>query len=201
MPISYPVTFPSSIFPRRVRWTANSVVGVSESPITLEQQVYVHQGEAWGITLEWPPLTVDHAETLIACLNSLNGREGTMLLSPPDYRGARGTWVNATPLVKGSGQSGKALLVDGIALGLTGALGDWFQIGNHIHKLTQAFVMGGAGEVTLSFWPRLRASPADNAPLTLVNPAGLWRLTENQREWSAELARTYGLTAVFGEAL
>ena len=33
-----------------------------------------------------------------------------------------------------------------------------------------------SGEVSLSIWPNLRKSPADNESVRTINPVGVWRL-------------------------
>jgi hypothetical protein len=58
-----------------------------------------------------------------------------------------------------------------------------------------------ADETTLTLWPRLRSSPADNAPITVSNPVGIWRLTGNV-PWSVSVDQlTHGLALDIVEAI
>jgi hypothetical protein len=57
------------------------------------------------------------------------------------------------------------------------------------------------GEANLEIWPRLRASPADNAAITVANTKGIWRLKENRRQYSMEDVRILGIALDCVEAL
>lgn len=207
MTISYPLTLPSTRFPARVRMRALSVVGASESPFTLEQEIQAHQGQRWEADIELPPISdQDVAEAWLAFLLSLNGREGTFLMGDPaqlTYRGIGG----GSPLVNGAGQTGRTLAIDGCPLSTTGWLkaGDVIQLGtgstSRLHKVLAQANTNGAGQVTLDIWPRLRYSPADNAPVTISGCVGLWRLASNDTGWDVGFARTYGLSFAAVEAL
>jgi len=206
MTISYPLTPPSDSF-ARVRFTFRDVVGLTESPFTLEQQVQRHQGQGWSIDVQLPPIrTRDTAEQWAAFLLSLNGREGTFLMGDPTRRSPRGTG-GGTPLVKGASQTGQTLLIDGCPLSTTDWLraGDYIQLGtgasSHLHRLLVDADTDGAGEVTLDIWPRLRESPADNAAVTITSAKGLWRLASNERGWDVVTGMTFGFSFVAVEAL
>lgn len=198
MALSYPLSLPSK-GPRRLQWRAGSTVGVSTSPFTAEDQVYVHQGEWWECDVTLPPMKRADAEPWVGFLLGLNGREGTFLLGDSANTAPRGVGTG-TPLVKGGSQTGKTLETDGWTAGQTGILkaGDWFQLGSgssaRLHKVVQDADSDGSGNATLEIWPRLRSSPADNAALTVSSPKGLFRLLSNQREWSLELAAVYGIS-------
>ena len=89
--------------------------------------------------------------------------------------------------------------------GLTGVLkaGDYFSIGSGLtQRLYKNLTDQGPGGVTLDIFPRLRESPANAAPLTLVNAQGVFALgdgtsgsagTANQTLWSIDNAKLYGL--------
>lgn len=203
MSISYPLALPGDQV-RKLTPRPSSVVGISESPFTFEQQAYVHQGERWAFDVDLAPMEREDAEPWLAWLLALNGREGTFLLGDPKGATARGSWSGGSPLVKGASQTGKTLLVDGLSPLATAKAGDWFQLGSgsssYLHKLTQDVTFDSGGEGTLCFWPRLRASPADNAPLTLASPKGLFRMLSNEMPWTQE-ELNYGLTFSCSEAL
>lgn len=190
---------------KRIVFRARSTVGVSASPFSAEQQLYVHQGEVWSAEVSLIPMRRADAEEWVAFQLALNGMEGTFLLGDLLNISPRGTWSGGSPLVAGASQSGKVLNVDGLTAGATGKKGDWFQLGSgsgsRLHKLTLDFTANGAGEAGLDFWPRLRSSPSDDAPLTLASPKGVFRLASNEREWSIELAQLYGLSFACIEAL
>jgi hypothetical protein len=89
MSMIYPLTLPSITGVREVTLRARSTVGVSESPYTAQQQVYVHQGEYFEADVLLPPMKGAAAAEWSSFLLSLNGREGTFLMGDPAYRGWR----------------------------------------------------------------------------------------------------------------
>lgn len=203
MPITSPLSLPTGRGLRALSIEPLSAVSVSMSPFTFSQQVFVHQGEAWGGSFELGEMNRDDGEEWAAFLTALNGREHTFLLGDPLGAAPRGTW--ASPLVAGGSQTGKALAIDGMSAGATGKKGDWFQLGSgsstRLHKLTLDFTANGSGQATIDFWPALRSSPADNAPLTLTSAKGLFRLASNRRGWSLQDVRFGGIAVDFIEAL
>ena len=209
MSISYPLALPTVTVAKAINFAAQSIVGMSASPFTGEQQVYVHQGEWWEAQVTLPPMTRADAETWIAFLLALNGREGTFLMGDPANPTARGT-AGGSPVVDGGSQTGKTLNTRGWS-GSTGVMlaGDWLQLGtgsgSHLHKVVQSADAGtgspGLGTTSLEIWPRLRSSPSDGDPIVVSAAKGLFRLASNKREWSIEEAKIYGINFACVEAL
>jgi hypothetical protein len=205
MTISFPLTL-SDEFVRRVVIRERSVVGMSSSRFSFSQQVFVHQGEMWEVDIEFVPMRRADAEPIIAQLTALNGREGTFLIGDPLGSAPRGVGTG-TPLVAGGGQTGKVLAIDGLTPDTTGILkaGDWLQLGSgastRLHKVVADANSDGTGAATLDIWPRLRASPADDDPVTLNNARGIWRLGSNVREWGMEVGKRYQIAFSAVEAL
>lgn len=205
MTISFPLSLPTvSGGIAQIVFKPRSMVGVSESPFTFEQQVYVGQGDGWQADVALTQMPRSSAEEWVAFLLALNGREGTFLLNDPMGATARGTWAGGSPLVNGASQTGKVLAIDGLAAGATIKKGDWFQLGSgssaHLHKVVLDATANGSGQVSLDFWPRLRSSPADNAALTIASACGLFRLASNERAWTIDDVR-YGMSFSCSEAL
>lgn len=184
MAISYPITLPTAGGYAAVEFRASNVVGVSTSPFTLQQQLVRHQGARWEADVTIAEMERPAAEEWIAALTSLRGAWGTFRLGDPGGATPRGTWAG-TPLVKGAGQTGETLLVDGFSAGATVKAGDYLQIGDRLHKVL-VDATESSGEITLDIWPRLRESPADNAVVTTSNAKGIFRLASNQSGWSLQ---------------
>lgn len=153
--------------------------------------------DAWAFDGSLPPLTRADGEEWVGWLLSLAGAGGTFLMGDPASPAPRGTWAGQNPLVNGAAQTGKSLIIDGLTAGATGKAGDWLQLGTgattHLHKLMQGFTANGSGQATLDIFPRLRASPVDNAGIILANAKGIWRLASNDTDWSIDVAISYGL--------
>jgi hypothetical protein len=202
MAISFPITLPSTGGTRAVRWTMHDAVGVGESPYTFSQEVYEHAGKRWGIEVQVPPMKRADAEEWAAALASLRGRRGTFYFADPLGATGRGTF-GGTPLIKGAGQTGGTIAIDGCSNNITNWIkkGDWVQIGTGLHKSLTDANSNGSGEVTLELWPGPRTAPADNAAVTVVSAKGIFRLTSNERGYDISLAQIFGFSFSAVEAL
>ena len=206
MAISYPVTFPASIGVSSINIRAKTVVGVSSSPFTGQQQVYKHQGQWWEAEVSLPPMKRDEAEQVVAFLIKMNGQYGTFLMGDFLSTAPRGIGTG-TPLVNGASQAGDELVTDGWTVSTTGILkaGDWIQLGSAststLHKVLDDVTSDGSGNATLNIFPNLRSSPDNNAAITISSPKGRWRLASNETDYAIDNASIYGMTFACVEAL
>ena len=206
MAISYPVTFPASIGVSSINIRAKTVVGVSSSPFTGQQQVYKHQGQWWEAEVSLPPMKRDEAEQVVAFLIKMNGQYGTFLMGDFLSTAPRGIGTG-TPLVNGASQAGDELVTDGWTVSTTGILkaGDWIQLGSAststLHKVLDDVTSDASGNATLNIFPNLRSSPDDNAIVTISSPKGRWRLASNETDYAIDNASIYGMTFACVEAL
>lgn len=206
MAITYPLALPPTF--RRAAWrmAGRSAVAVTPSPFTFRPEVQVWPGQAWGVNLVVPPQPEDFARAWCAWGLSLNGREGTFLMGDPARPAPRGVGTG-TPLVKGAGQTGQTLVTDGWTAGQAGILkaGDYLQLGSGsgawLHMVLADAASDGSGNATFDIWPRLRVSPADNAPIVVINAQGRWRLVSNEWGWDVAAGRLYGFAIDCVEAL
>lgn len=206
MSITYPLALPAVTGLQSIRLFARPVVALAESPFTLQQQVQRHAGQAWGAAVSLPPMRRAAAEEWWAFLLKLNGVEGTFLLGDPAGATARGI-ATGTPLVKGAGQTGNSLITDGWTVSQTGILkaGDYIQLGSgataRLYKNLNDVNSDGSGDATLDIWPRLRSSPADNAPIVVSACQGVFRLESNEIAADIGAALFYGLNFGCVEAI
>lgn len=206
MAITYPISLPSAPGYRRVSIQPRSAVGVFASPFTYQQQTYAHQGQMWTGEFELPPMSRAEAAPWVAALTSLNGVEGTFYFGDPAWTTARGI-ATGTPLIKGASETGYDIDTDGWTSGQTGIMkaGDWVQIGaTTASKLCMVMAdanSDGSGNATLTLWPRVRTAFADNTPLTVSSPKGIWRLSAPVPWGISTDSLISGLTVQFVEAL
>jgi hypothetical protein len=178
---SYPLSLPTVPGVKKVKWTMDNAVAISESPFSFEQQAYQWQGQRWKGVVTMPTMNRQQAEVWLAVMAQLNGRAGSFLLGDPDAKKPRGDG-RGTPIVSGAGQTGNTLATTGWAIGINGILkaGDYFQIGSgstaRMHKLLFDTNSDGAGNATLTFWPTLRYSPALGTPITVNSAMSQFRL-------------------------
>src|SRR4051812_39297190 len=93
--IAYPLSLPAEFKSAEITFTPQSVVGVSESPYTLSEQVYVHPGQRIEATITMPAMKRDVAEPVVGFLLKLNGAEGTFYCGDTANKLPRGTALGA----------------------------------------------------------------------------------------------------------
>ncbi len=156
--------------------------------------------------MSFPPMKRENAEEVAAFLIKLNGRFGTFLMGDPANTSPRGVGTG-TPLVKGSSQTGNELITDGWTADITNILkaGDWIQLGAgataRLHKILDNVNSDATGTATLTLFPSLRSSPADNAVIVVNSPKGQWRLSTNDIDYTIQTGQFYGITLACMEAL
>lgn len=205
MTISFPLSLPATRVPARIDFRREVNIGEAESQFSFVPQNYIWNADRWLATLTWGEMVLADADDVEAFIVAMNGREGSVLVGDPMRPAPRGTWAGQSPLVNGASQTGKTLAIDGMTAASTGKAGDWFQLGSgstaRIYKLTAPFTANGSGQVTIDFWPRLRVSPADNAPLTLASAKGLFKLANNIDGWTVGPDRDSGISLELVEDL
>lgn len=209
MAITYPLALPTSKNIRSVILTARNSVGVSQSPFTFKQQVQKNAGQRWEAQVTLPPMTRAEAESWFAWALKLNGSFGTFLIGDPNGGTARGSAATTpgTPVVNGASQTGNELDIDGLPASATGYLkaGDYIQLGSgssaELYKVLDDVDSNASGEATVTIWPNLRASPADDATVVVDDAKGVFRLASSTVNFSIDEVATYGLTFAAFEAV
>lgn len=205
MAITYPLALPASPAFRRIRFTARSVVGVSRSPFTGQQQVQEHAGQWWEVEAQIPPMQRAAAEQWVAFLLKLKGMKGTFLLGDPVSTVPRGT-IAGSPAVNGAHAARSATLaLKGLTPGTTLLAGDFLQVGSgattRLHKNLNDATADGGGLMTLDIWPSLREALSDSAAVVVSNCKGTFRLSSNESPWDVGDAQYYGIALGAIEAL
>lgn len=119
-----------------------------------------------------------------AFLAKLNGQQHRMTLHnhAENQRGSFG----GTPLVAGASQTGTTLNIDGCSFGVTNWIraGDWFSVNGELKMAVADANSDGAGLAALTFVPRLRSAPANDAAITTASGTGTFILDSNSVSWS-----------------
>lgn len=101
---------------------------------------------------------------------------GLFNFTHPDYSGAASAVTSC--LVKDGSQTGTSLTVDGLPnTTLSLRAGEFFQVNEEFKVCLADVTSNGSGQATLTFWPALRASPADNSAVVFNTPRILAKLT------------------------
>ena len=202
MAITYPLTLPTVTGIQSVNFIVRNSVGATQSPFTYEQQIFKNPGQRFEADITLPPMPRASADVWNTFFIKLYGQYGTFLLGDPNAATPRGTASSSpgTPIVNGASQTGDQLVIDGATASQTGYLkaGDYIQLGSgasaKFHKVLQDANSDGSGNVTLTIFPDLRSSPADDATVVVTNAKGVFRLNENVVNWNVNEASIYGIT-------
>lgn len=159
--------WPDDLRAATVQWRQRSNTQVATSPLTGSVQTQELPGARWLMTVQAAAAVEVHAlETLLV---KLRGQANRVSVYPLHRPTPRGTW-GGTPLVQGTAQVGASLITDGWTAGSTLLAGDFFAVNGELKQVVADATANGSGVMTIVFEPPLRASPADNAPLTLIRP-------------------------------
>ena len=164
------------------------------SPLTQTVQTQSFLGDRWYASYTLPPMLRAKAEPWLMLLAKLGGRAGRFYGYDPDAKTPRGTWAG-TVLVNGGSQTGTSLILDGFTAGATVKIGDYFEVNGELKKITADGTADGSGNLTVSFTPSLRASPADNAAVTSTNPTcTMMLIDDDQASWDADELGVYRIS-------
>jgi hypothetical protein len=203
--ITYPLSLPPTPGYSKINFTATNVVGITRSPFTLQQQVYQWQGEGWSVSVSMPPMSQPTAEAWMTFLVSLRGTLGTFYLGDPAHSAPRGT-TGGTPVVNTAQSSmSSTLMTRGWTSGATFLAGDFIQLGTgvqqRLYKVLTNQTANTGGFITFDIFPVLREGVSDAQPITLLNPAGTFRLTKDTRVFDMDAAYIFGIDFACEEAL
>jgi hypothetical protein len=205
--ITYPLSLPPTPGWVKVNLVASNVVGLSISPFTLQAQTYQWPGEGWSASVSLPPMTQSTAEAWVTFLVSLRGTLGTFYIGDPLHLAPRGV-ATGTPVVNGAQSAmSTTLATRGWTASVTNIFlaGDYIQLGTgvqqRIYKVLTNANSDGSGDATFDIFPVLREGVSDDQPLTLINPAGTFRLTKDARQFDMNEAKQFGIDFECEEAL
>lgn len=173
MAINFPLSLPTVTGVRSRELVPTTVVGMTSSQFTGEQQVFPSVGQWLVFNFELPQMKDASAGIWSAFFMALNSMEGTFLMGDSVRKVPRGT-------VAGTVTVGAGAVANSTTLPLSGGTGafavaDWLQVftgaSSRLHRVLQV----NAGSVDV--FPRLRAAYANGSSITYTNPKGVFRLT------------------------
>lgn len=209
VPFNYPLTPPAiaGIGPQDFTLALENVVGESDSPFTLGDQVFNWPGDMFTIDAKLPPMLAPQAEQWVSFLAMLLGKLGTFLMGDYNRLTPQGP-MNGTPVVNGANPSGSnQLLVRGAtASELAWAVaGDYIQVTaagglQRLHKVLANANSSSGGLVTLEIRPAIREALADGTAIVVSNCAGTFRLQSNTCPWKIDKDKVYSIAFKAREA-
>lgn len=180
--------------PNLVAMQLSGNTGVFQSPLNGSIQTLDRGGLRWESQYTFSKLRGDARANLMGTLAGLRGQSNRLRV--PVYDNAKRGLYGGTPLVFGASQTGNSINLDGATFSIT----DWIRKGDYLsidvngeHELKMATAdasSDGAGLITVSFEPRLRTSPLNNAVVyvedgVLPKPRGIFILTDPNALWTS----------------
>lgn len=167
----------------------------NRSPFTMSTQYVSRPGDQWFATWEIAVGTKAMRAEWQAFLMQASNVEN-VFKAYDHYNTLQGAG-GGTPLVVGGSQTGNTLATDGWPNNtLVLKKGDAFSVNNELKIVTADATTNGSGAVTISFEPKIRVSPADNAPITTTNAYCYMRMVDDeQAQWEVDESGHY--TMVF----
>lgn len=179
--------------PTSVSMILVSQTGLFASPLIASAQTIARDNK-WNANYTFNNMRNDDRADLLGTVASLRGQDNRLRVPVFDNpkRGAYG----GTPLVDGASQTGFSLNIKGATPNVTNWIrkGDYFSVfvgSEHELKMIDTDANSdGAGLVVLSFVPKLRFSPADDAVIfvedgTLQKPQGIFMLQSAESGWQS----------------
>lgn len=166
-----------------------------ESPLGGELLRVERLGSRWSINVEMPPMKHDDKGRLFVSRLIRGIGEGVRMSVPllgfdPGSPG--------TPVVNGSGATGRTLPVKGAAPGYIFKEGQFFSLvrgtRHHLYQVSADATVAGGGTASLSIWPSLRTQHLDSDALHVVDPKIEGLVTADQLSWEMALGNFSGIS-------
>jgi len=177
-----PLTYPDIRYPSELDFYLVGLTQRFESPLTGAVQTSELPGAYWEAILTYRNLTDAQSRELLGFLDKLAGLSGRFYLWNMAQETPLGI-ATGTPKVKGADQTGKSLDTDGWTASQTGILlsGDLFAVNGELKRVTADCDSNADGDSTVAFTPALRASPGDNANITVTKPTCTMMLMDDRQ--------------------
>jgi len=192
--MSYP-NWPVDLKPDRIEWRLVGNVQRFTSALTGGTQSLALPGARWVATVTFGRRQGAAARRLLAQMALLTSA-GRVWLPVFDRLTPYGTAAGAG-VVEGAAQTGATLNTDGWTPSQTGVLlaGDYVQVGDGLHMITEDIDSDGAGAAALKLAPELRSSPADGATVITSAPRVLMELIDDQQSaWAVQAPAVYAIS-------
>jgi hypothetical protein len=207
MTIVYPLSPPALL--RQLKLTAVDLVGEVTGEFDGSQQEQQWQGQWWELEGAWPPMLRANGEAVASFLTALHGKFGTFTWGDPQGAAPQGSALGS-PVVNGLNLTrSNSLVTRGWTPNAQGVLlpGDYIQpvpTSGNVPRLYKNLTVANAdasGHATLDIFPMIREQLTDGIQLLTQNCVGTFRLTDNRREWSIDVTRTFGISMKAKEAI
>lgn len=190
--------WPSQIRPAQQSFRLVSNGAVFTSPFTASSQTVRYPGSRWHTTMTFENMSDDESRLLEVMLARLDGMAGRVRLY--DF-GREPAILRGNPLINGAGQSGDSVNTDGWTPNVQILrAGDYIQVGTELKMVLASVSSNASGQASIEIGPMLRYSPADNSPIVVSNPMGVFMQPQQENGWDRKPAMVNDFSLEFIEA-
>lgn len=186
-------------------FTPRHTVLANTSPFTARAQIAALSNWGYDVRLQYTALgRADYADVMAEAYAARFG-ETPVALYDIDWTNRAGLGSAGTPVANGTGQVGAQFSVRGFPANtlVLNAL-DYLSIAyparganaRVLHQTVASVVSNGSGVATIPLLQPLRYAPADGAAVNVVNPSGLFTITDYTQEADVNGYRTLTVSAV-----
>lgn len=171
-------------WPERIAPASMSIYLLSNSktftsPFTGSSQTARFPGSRWCCSMTFNNLKDEESRVLEALVTRLDGPSGRVRLWDFGRRGVRNV---GTPVVGVDGVLGSRLPTSGwVKSRQVMRPGDYLTVGNELKKVLEPVVADANGEAIVLLSPMLRMPPKKGQAVEVLNPYGIFRLSDNQQ--------------------
>ena len=174
--------------PNSLTWRLESNTQVLESPLTKAVQTIELIGPRWSFTAAYHAFEEADAALLQSFLVKIRGQANRFTAYNFARSTPRGSATGSSTVNNESGspttlQTGTTLITKSWTAAATLKEGDFFAVNGELKMVTANATADGSGNMTISFEPPLRASPAHGAAITYTNPTATFMMTSQTAEW------------------
>lgn len=161
------LTLPTIPAPSRMAIGHVSTANVLESAVGADEQEIRRMGSRYALTFSMPPMSYTKAMTW----GDLKAEGATVVMRV--YQPGFDTGAPGTPLVKGAGQQGSVLVVDGLTNGYVIKMDQFLSVitagRRRLYRAASDVTVSG-GQASIPLRTMLRYPPADNDVVEIAQP-------------------------------
>lgn len=185
MSINYPLSLPTGVYPSAYTLGYMTNSKTNTSPFTFSTQRLESYGQAWSLSMTFPPLDETKARSMGAFMAQMKGTLGTFYFTPKN--GWKGTGNGAPTLVSIDNDLKNSITINPNNTSIPA--GSYVQIGTQLVMVLNDVAAVGTNVSGVSIFPRLRSAIAGGTLIIYTNPKGKFSLTSNDQQWSYDRSK------------
>lgn len=183
-----PLEPPAALAAAQITFRMADTQSESRNPFTRTSERFDWGRQIWRAEVRFARRQAAAAAALRGFLAKLGGTRESFWLGDPAAAAPQGTQA-ADFVLAGGAAPGDVTLSVTMGASATLKAGDYLQLGERLHVMTDDAAADGAGAATLAIWPAVRDTQSPGASVKSTNARGAWRLADPERAYSVQPPR------------